>query len=217
MFSTELKKVIAFASFWGLVFIFFYFSFWNPGIGSLKKTRERINLNQGVLTQIKKDVESWPKTLTAEKLKNAEEELQELFAKIPPEEDIPGILEHIQKYGAMMVHLNITGITNITTEDTKQKRNEDEEEETPYAKVTYKLTADGNFLNVIRFLRGLETSERLIVIEDLNLKRETGEKNNVETHVFGLKGALLTLQAEVTLSLFYSKPELGLSEATSSN
>jgi Tfp pilus assembly protein PilO len=161
-----------------------------------------MNLNQKVLNQIKKDVETWPKTITAEKLKEAEEELQALFAKIPPEEDIPGILEYIRKYGATEAHLNIVGITNITESETKQKP-EVEKEESTYAKVTYKLTADGSFLDVIRFLRGLEAAERLIAIEDLNIKRGSEEKES-------------SVNAEVTLSLFYSKPESVISETTPS-
>lgn len=190
MFSTGLKKVIAFAVFWCLALVVFYFFFWKPRLSSIRKTQNQVFLQQKVLTQIKKDVETWPKTLTAKKLKEAEKELQELFAKIPPEEDIPGILEHIQKYGVMAAQLNIVGITNITEEETKQKPDEDREDLT-YAKLTYKLIADGSFLNVIRFLRGLETAERLIAIEDLKIERGSDEKKN-------------SVHAEVILNLFYS-------------
>ena len=198
MFSTELRKVIAFTVFVGLVLTAFYFFFWHPSKNSLKKKQEEINRNERLLAQIKRDVETWPKTKTEENLKKAEEKLQELLAKIPEEEDIPGILEHIQKYGATAAHLNIVGITNITGKATKQKPHEDKEEST-YDKVTYKLTADGSFLDVIRFLRGLEAAERLIVIEDLNIKRGSDEKKS-------------SVHAEVTLGLFYSKPELVISE-----
>jgi Tfp pilus assembly protein PilO len=202
MFSTELRKVIAFTVFGGLVLTVFYFFFWNPNISSIKKTQEEMKIRQGVFAQIKRDVETWPKTKTEENLKKAKEKLQELLAKIPEEEDISGILEHIQKYGATAAHLNIVGITNVTGKATKQKPSENVEEST-YAKVTYKLTADGSFLNVIRFLRGLEAAERLIVIDDLDIKRVISEK----------KGSV---RAVVTLSLFYSKPELVISEETPS-
>ena len=198
MFSTELRKVIAFTVFVGLVLTAFYFFFWHPSKNSLKKKQEEINRNERLLAQIKRDVETWPKTKTRENLRKAEEELQELLAKIPEEEDIPGILEHIRKYSATAAHLNIVGITNVTGKATKQKPYEDKDGLT-YAKVTYKLAADGSFLDVIRFLRGLEAAERLIVIEDLNIKRGSDER----------KGSV---HAEVTLSLFYSKPELVISE-----
>ena len=197
MFS--IRKVIAFAAFWGLGLIAFYFFFWNPSISSIKKTQGEMRLKQKDLTQIKKDVETWPKTKTRESLQKAEEELQKLIDKIPPEEDIPGILEHIRKYGVTKAHLNIAGITNITGEKTIYSPDEESKQST-HAKVTYTLVADGTFFDVIRFLSGLEAAERLILIEELNVKR--GEYSNVH--------------AEVILSLFYSKPELATSEATSS-
>ena len=83
MLSTGIGKTIAFALFWGLALIILYLLFWRPGINSLKKAQEDITLKQNVLTQIKRDVEAWPKTLTAEKLKKAEEELEVLLAQIP--------------------------------------------------------------------------------------------------------------------------------------
>lgn len=199
MFSTGLRKVIAFVAFWGLGLIAFYFFFWNPSISSIKKTQEEMRLKQKDLTQIKKDVETWPKTKTRESLQKAEEEFQKLIDKVPPEEDIPGILEHIRKYGVTKAHLNISGITNITGEKTIYSPDEKSKQST-HAKVTYTLVADGTFFDVIRFLSGLEAAERLILIEELNVKR--GEYSNVH--------------AEVILSLFYSKPELATSEATSS-
>ena len=201
MFSIGLRKVIAFAAFWGLGLIAFYFFFWNPSINSIKKTREDMKAKQRTLTQIQKDIETWPKTKTRESLRKAEEELQKLIDKIPPEEDIPGILEHIRKYGVTKAHLNIAGITNITGEKTIYSPNEESKQST-HAKVTYTLVADGTFFDVIRFLSGLEAAERLILIEELNVKRGTDEDSNVH--------------AEVILSLFYSKPELATSEATSS-
>jgi len=200
MFSTGLRKLIVFVASWGLVFIAFYFFLWNPSVSSLKKTRKEISFKRKVLAQIKKDVETWPKTVTAEKLKKAEEDLQKLFAKIPPEEDIPGILKHIQ-YSAATAHLNVMEIASLTREKTKQEPYREGKEPTgqSYAKVTYKLTANGDFLDVIRFLRGLEKAERLIIIEDLDLERESGEKGSV--------------RAEVTVNLFYTKAELAADKA----
>jgi Tfp pilus assembly protein PilO len=144
---------------------------------------------------MQKYIEDWP--ITAEReLREAEQNLEDFLAKIPDKEDIPGVLRKIQEYGVENSQLELKNIENITKQEEKSEesatKNEEEKEGEKYAKGTYKLVANGNYFDVMKFLYNLETMERLINIEGFDLRKSSDTDS---------------IDLDLTFNIFYSKPE----------
>jgi Tfp pilus assembly protein PilO len=193
MFLSVYRRILIYAIFWGLIFIAFYFSFWRVSLSKINKESESIIQTQKMLTQMQKYIADWPITAQRE-LEEAEEDLEEFLAQIPDEEDIPEVLGKIQEYGVRSSQLDLSSIENITQEEKQAngdgaKKQVSEEEK--YAKSTYQLAANGNYFDVIKFLRNFETMERLVNVEEFSFKSDDGEDN---------------INLDLTFSVFYSKP-----------
>ncbi|MCZ6676880.1 MAG: type 4a pilus biogenesis protein PilO [Candidatus Poribacteria bacterium] len=183
-----LKKVLIYTGIWAAIMIGFYVGFWRPRITNLKKTQNHVMMQQAVINQLKRDIESYPKTITAEALKEVEENLGLLFARIPAKEAIPEILKQIRQYSVKSKGLTVTGITSV-----KGSVRSKEPQDSSIPKVTYQIRAEGNTRDIIQFLYELESGIRLISIRDLKLRRIDAGKH--------------TVSAELTLNIFYSTPE----------
>jgi len=188
MSSSGLKKVFVYTTFWSIVFIAFYFFFWRSSLDELSKESNNMDIIEKSLVQTQKYIADWP--VTAEKeLQQAEEDLEKFLAKIPEVEDIPEVLRKIQEYGVKNARLNLTSIENIAEEQEYKKK---EKEEEKYAKGVYKLVVSGNYFDGIKFLRNLETMERLINVEKFNLQTSSDADS---------------IDLDLIFSIFYSKPE----------
>ncbi|HIE25993.1 TPA: hypothetical protein EYP66_01750 [Candidatus Poribacteria bacterium] len=198
MFSSRLK-IFFHAIFWSILFIAFYFLFWRGSLDELKKESDNISTIERALAQTQKYISDWPVT-AEEELQQAEEDLEEFLAKIPDKENVPEVLRKIQEYGVKNSQLNLRSIENMTKEQeeepergmTKKREPKKEREEGKYAKGTYKLVASGNYFDIIKFIRDLETMERLINVEGFNFKN-SGDEDRIDI--------------DLTFSIFYAKSE----------
>jgi Tfp pilus assembly protein PilO len=194
MFSFRLGRIFIYITFWSIVFVAFYLFFWRGSLNELNKRSNKIDNIEKSLAQIQKYIDDWPVTAERE-LQEAEKNLEAFFAKIPEQEDIPEILRKIQEYGVKNSQLNLKTIENeeksrgVMPEKQQPKA---EGEAGKYAKSTYRLVANGNYFDIIKFLRNLETMERLINIDDFDL--------NSDSDADGVDVVLI-------FSIFYSKPK----------
>ena len=198
MIPEGLKKVLIWSGAWGIIFIGFYLFFWRPHIASLKEFQSQVERSQKQVDQLKKDKEAYPKTITEESLQKVEENLRYVFTKIPTKEEIPAILNQIRAYSSQNADLDITKISNVTQEHRKAPSTSGLVNLTP--KMTYRITANGNSPDIIRFLYKLESGERLITIESFALHRSSGNHTDSENS--------RRVSMEVTLNIFYSDLEV---------
>ena len=194
MISAGLKTVLIYLGFWGVVLVGFYFLFWSPRIGELKTLQSQIEKQQFDLDRLRRDLEAYPKTITEEALQKVEENLRRVFTKIPTEEEIPAILKQIREHSAREKNLEIIAIANIL-EDKQVRGTPEATEEYSMPKTTYRIIAEGNAPDILRFFYQLESGARLIAIEDLTTRR-----SNEETH---------TVKMEARLNIFYSNLPVG--------
>jgi len=194
MFSFRLGRIFIYITFWSIVFIAFYLFFWRGSLNELNKRSNNIDKIEKSLTEIQKYIDDWP--ITAEReLQEAEKNLEAFFAKIPEQEDIPEILRKIQEYGVKNSRLNLKTIENeeksrgVISEKQQPKA---EGESGKYAKSTYRLVANGDYFDIIKFLRNLETMERLININDFDLNSASDAES---------------VDVVIIFSIFYSKPQ----------
>ena len=198
MIPEGLKKVLIWSGAWGIIFIGFYLFFWRPRIVSLKEFQSRIERSQKQVDQLKKDKEAYPKTITEESLQKVEENLRYVFTKIPTKEEIPAILNQIRAYSSQNADLDITQISNVTQAQRRATPTSGLANLTP--KMTYRITANGNSADIIRFLYKLESGERLITIESFALNRSSGDHTDSENSQ--------RVNMEATLNIFYSNLEV---------
>lgn len=190
MISMSLRKILTYVGVWSLIFIGFYIAFWRPRIQRLTKLQNQMVLQQTAIDQLKRDIATYPQTITAENLKKVEESLQQLFANIPTKEEISEILQKIQAYGTQNNRrLNITGLTYVAHEQGKETPGEAQGDS--IAKATYRIQIGGSARDILEFLYDLESGARLITIEDFSLRRSSGE----DTH---------SVNADATINIFYS-------------
>lgn len=180
------KKVLTYAGIWSVILIGFYLGFWRPRIEQLKKSRTQVIMQQTVINQLRKDIESYPKTITAEALRDVEKKLEELFARIPAKEELPEILDQIRLSGSKSKNFEITGILNATPEQ------KPDPQKSTIPKMTYQMTVEGDARDILRFMYELENGVRLISIEDFALHRINEEKRSI--------------RANLTFDIFYAEP-----------
>lgn len=185
MFSSGLKRVLFYIALYGLVFIAFYFLFWRSSINKIEREDKKIDQIEITLAQTKSYISDWPVTFEKD-LQKAENELKDFLARIPDKEEIPDILREIHK-----AKLNIISIENMTPKKEYKKEPSKKREKGKYDKSIYELKANGNYFDIIKFLRNLETMERLVNIENFNLNSSTGVDDSVDLNL--------------TFSIFYSK------------
>jgi Tfp pilus assembly protein PilO len=170
-----IRKVLAYSMGLGLIFVAFYFLFWRPRLQHLKLIQEAINRRQNQVDSLKKDIATYPRTITEEKLQEVEANLREVFTKVPTEKEIQGLLKQIRQYSARKGNLDIRAINNIT-----RTQKWDSQPELKISKETYEIVAQGSAPDVIRFLNDIESGSRLITIEDFKLERSTQDTHNVD-------------------------------------
>ena len=195
MIAMNLRKVLFYVVFWILIFIGFYLAFWHPKIKHLAYLQTKVDFWHNFIEGKNRDIEVYPKIITLDNLETVKENLRQVFDKIPTKEEIPTILKQIRGYSAQGTNLNITEITNITQE--RGKGRPEVAQEYPIPKMTYRITAEGNAPDIIRFLYELENGARFIAIEDVTLPRsgeDTHSVNMIATlHIFysnlGVEGA----------------------------
>jgi len=184
------------------VFLIFYFAIWSPNIGKIQKTQKEINKKRMELAQLKKDVESWPKTATREKLEEYEERLKYLFSLVPSKEEVPGLLDRIQEHGLSSANLQFLSLTKST----KSADNKVNASENDYFRDAYVLTVNGSYFAIVKFIYELEQAERLININNISFigQNNTAQYSSYSPNARTFKTRPGDVEATITLSIFYT-------------
>jgi type IV pilus assembly protein PilO len=115
-----------------------------------------------------------------------EMELERIWALIPTKEEIAILLEEIQTH-ARASELKIISLSRIPKPRTSAPGAKKEEK---YVRVPYKIVLGGSYFGLIRFMRKLEDSRRLVTMTDIKVNSVKG-KNYAE--------------AEIQFNIFYSR------------
>jgi len=167
-----LRRVLLYAGVWGVLLSGFYFGFWRPRLERLKQLQGQMVTQQSVINQLKRDVETYPKTITAETLGAVEEDLEKLIARIPAKEELPAVLKQIRQT-AQHSGLEIIAITSVSQQ---QKR---ENQTLTIPSLTYQVTAEGDARNVLELFHSLEGGVRLVAVEEFSLRRINEDEHSV--------------------------------------
>ena len=198
MDTMKFRRFLFYAGVWGVIFIGFYFGFWHPSIGRLKKIQNQSIMHQRVIGQLTRDIETYPDTITAENLDNVEDNLRQLLARIPAKEEVHTILKQIQAYGTQTA-LDITRVAHVPQEETEETSVVTQTFSIP--KMRYEIRAAGSARNVMRFLHKLENGVWLIAIEAFIIYRLSEDpfalnpSSSEDTH---------SVNANITLNIFYT-------------
>lgn len=196
------NKIILFIIASVAILLIFYFVIWSPNIAKIKNAQKEINVKRTQLVQLKKDVESWPKTATREKLEEYENRLEYLFSLVPSREEVPGLLDSIQEHGLSSDNLQFLSLTkNIKDADNKMNAPQND-----YFRDSYVLTVNGSYPAIAKFIHELEQTERLINIDSIllsgqsNTTKYSSRSANTQTAKTRSGG----VEATITLSIFYT-------------
>jgi Tfp pilus assembly protein PilO len=186
MAPEDVKKLLIIIGSFLVVFLGFFFLFWQPKFGDLKDSQNELRDKEAKLARLERDAADWPDTVTKEKLGRYEEELKELFALIPSEEELSALLQAIQDY-ARASELEI--ISLVRDPDARDRRTEPAPG-ARYARIPYRISVGGSYFGLIRFLRKLEEAQRLVTVTSTRIYNE-------------LEG--FPAGAEVEFNIFYSR------------
>ena len=193
-----------------LLVLGYYLLYWQPNMSSIRRLKADVANQEKEWKQVQVDLNTWPKTITREKIAEYEEGLKLFLSLIPTKEQIPEFLDQLQKDGVEKARLSITWLSAIPKKEGQQKPKPPPVEtqaqdkgdakaatqptKLEYEKATYQLSVSGNFMNLLSFLNDLESGKRLVSIDNIRLKTSTDvKKPSVET--------------EITLSVFYTADE----------
>lgn len=192
MTSEDVKKLLIVVSIFLIVFAAFFFFFWRTQSNNVAKYRSDLNEKQKELTQLERDAEDWPDSITREKLSRYEEELKQLWALIPSEEEVSMLLKEIETH-AKSSDMEILSLSReVTSRSSRPISATGTEAAKPprYVRASYKITLGGNYFGLIRFLRKLEDSTRLVTVSSTRV--DTGTLKHL-------------VNAEIQFNIFYSK------------
>ncbi len=194
MTSEDVKKLLIVVSVFLIVFAAFFFLFWQPKSNEVATYRSELSKKQTELVQLERDAEDWPDSITREKLSRYEEELTQLWALIPSEEEVSMLLKEIETHARAsdMEILSLSReLTSRSSRPAAASATGTEVAKPPrYVRASYKITLGGNYFGLIRFLRKLEDSNRLVTVS--NTKVSTGTAEHL-------------VNAEIQFNIFYSK------------
>jgi len=186
MESGDIKKLLAIVG--GLLFVFavFFFLLWRPKYSDLGLYQEELSKKEAELIRLERDAADWPDTITREMLDRYEMELERIWQLIPTKEEIAILLEEIQTH-ARASEMEIVALIRVPeTRNSAPKT----EKESRYVRVPYKITLGGSYFGLVRFLRKLEDSRRLVTITDIKVNSTEGE---------------YFVEAELQFNIFYSR------------
>ena len=193
MASEDVKKLLIIVSSFLLVFLVFFFLFWRPMFSDLRKSQEELSKKEAELARLEQDARDWPASITRERLDGYEMELQRLLNLIPSEEEIAMLLDEIQTH-ARVADLEILALSRISARG-NQRTSAQAGEEPKYVKVPYEISLGGSYFGLIKFLRRLEDSKRLVTVD--SIKTNVGQGNypmdvDIQFNIFYSKGGVET-------------------------
>lgn len=199
MASENVKKLLILMSILMLIFLAFYIFFWRPAHADVGRYQRELRDKETELIQLERDAEDWPDTITRGMLRQYEDELEQLWSLIPSEEEVAMLLDEIQTH-ARSADLEIISLTRSASPGSTRggsaarvkkssSSGKSEEEQTKYVRVPYKISLSGGYSGLVRFLRMLEDSERLVNV--VSIRAYAGEES--------------PLDADIQFNIFYSK------------
>ena len=185
MASEDVKRLLIVVSSFLVVFLAFFFLFWRPMFSDLKEYQEELSNKEAELARLEKDARDWPASITRERLDGYEIELQRLLNLIPSEEEIAMLLDEIQTH-ARAADLEILALSRVSARK-NQRASSTAGEEPKYVKVPYEISLGGSYFGLIKFLRRLEDSKRLVTVD--GIKTNVGQGNypmdvNIQFNIF---------------------------------
>jgi Tfp pilus assembly protein PilO len=201
MASEDVKRLFVLISFFLFVFLTFFFLFWRPRLTDVRRYQRELRDKQAELIQLERDAQDWPDTITREMLEQYEDKLERLWSLIPSEEEVSVLLDEIQTH-AKSANLEILSLArsstpagtssrsarSTATASAKSKKAADEPSR--YIRVPYKISLGGGYSGLVRFLRRLEDSERLVTVIGMTMRAGQGRH---------------PVDAEIQFNIFYSK------------
>ncbi len=183
MDSGNTKKLLAVVGGPLFVFVIFFLLLWRPKYADLGRYREELSKKEAELMQLERDASDWPDTITRGMLNEYEAELERIWELIPTKEEIAILLDEIQDH-ARSSELEIISLSRVS----KTRANIAETSKgNKYVRVPYVITLGGNYFGLIRFLRRLEDSRRLVTITDIKVNAASGRyfvQANLQFNIF---------------------------------
>jgi Tfp pilus assembly protein PilO len=199
MTPEDIKKLVILASFFLVIFLAFFLLFWRPSMGKLNRYRNDLRSKEEELIQLERDAKSWPETITQRELRRYEYELERLWSLIPSEEKVSMLLHEIRTH-AESTNLEVLslirssagrGTSRTSARPASRSAGTGEEPEVPrYTTVPYRISLGGSYFGLVRFLRMLEDSERLVTVTGIRMIAQREDYN---------------LVAEIQFNIFYSE------------
>ena len=205
MSSEDIKRLLILVGFFLIVFLVFFFLFWQPKHAELGQLQVRLRDKEVRLQQLKEEAEDWPDTITRDMLAKYEVQLEHLWSLIPSEEEIAMLLDEIQTQArasnleivAMTRTASARGVMNAAPAARPGAPTPGEGEsggELEYVRVPYEISLGGAYFGLIGFLRRLEDSERLVTVTMIEVQSGLGEH---------------PVNVVVRFNIFYSKAGVG--------
>lgn len=192
--SASIKSLLIFVSVFLVIFLAFFFFFWRPTTASLRNYQTELSNKEAELIQLERDAKDWPDSITRDRLRQYESELERLWELIPTREEVAMLLDEIQTH-ARACDLQIQSLVRIQDRQANSrtipgKDQAQPKQEPKYVRVPYKIALGGSYFGLIRFLQRLEDSKRLVTIT--SIKVNAGKED-------------LPMDSELQFNIYYSK------------
>jgi len=192
--SASIKSMLIFVSVFLVIFLAFFFLFWRPTTASLRNYQTELSDKEAELIQLERDAKDWPDSITRDRLKQYESELERLWELIPTREEVAMLIDEIQTH-ARACDLQIQSLVRIQERQAPSRTVPGKDQNQPkrepkYVKVPYKIALGGSYFGLIRFLQRLEDSKRLVTVT--SIKVNAGKEN-------------LPMDSELQFNIYYSK------------
>jgi len=192
--SASVKNLLIFVSIFLVFFLAFFFFFWRPTNASLRNYQEELSNKEAELIQLERDAKDWPDSITRDRLKQYESELERLWELIPTKEEVAMLIDEIQTH-ARACDLQIQSLVRLQDKQpaTRTVPGKDQAQPKPepkYVRVPYKIALGGNYFGLIKFLQRLEDSKRLVTVT--GIKVNAGKED-------------LPMDSEIQFNIYYSK------------
>ncbi len=189
MAPEDVKKLLIVVSSFLVIFFAFFFLFWRPTFADLRVSQKELGDKKAELAQLQQDARDWPKSITRDRLDRYEVELGRLLNLIPSEEEVAMLLDEIQTY-AEVANLQILALSRTSVKRRTPTSGTTAGQEPKYVKVPYEISLGGSYFGLIKFLRKLEDSGRLVTVDGIKIK--IGQGN-------------YSMDADILFNIFYSK------------
>lgn len=188
MAPENVKKLLIIVSSFLVIFLAFFFLFWRPMFSNLRAYQEELSDKEAELARLQRDARDWPRSITRERLDRYEVELGRLLNLIPSEEEVAMLLDEIQTH-AEAADLKILALSRTPVRQTQAVAVE-AGKEPKYVKVPYEISLGGDYFGLIKFLRKLEDSRRLVTVDGIKMSVGQGDD---------------PMDASIQFNIFYSR------------